>query len=124
MIITSQLTDTYLILYTSNIPVQILIIHCRGICTFMVDSFVVCFEQNIHNNAGDRIVSVGGTECPCGGTHVKNVTDIRGITITKIKKVYYLVSLYNNYYVSYTVNFSEQEKHQSFLHYYGRLKNV
>ncbi len=37
--------------------------------------------------SGERIVSVGGSECPCGGTHVKNVTDIRGITVTKIKKV-------------------------------------
>jgi Ser-tRNA(Ala) deacylase AlaX len=24
--------------------------------------------------------------CPCGGTHVKNVTDIEGIEITKIQK--------------------------------------
>ena len=32
-------------------------------------------------------MSVGGCECLCGGTHVKNVADIRGVTITKIKKV-------------------------------------
>jgi len=36
---------------------------------------------------GERIVNVGGTECPCGGTHVKNTSWIRGMSITKIKKV-------------------------------------
>ncbi len=36
---------------------------------------------------GERVVNVGGTECPCGGTHVKNVADIKGLTVTKIKKV-------------------------------------
>ncbi len=36
---------------------------------------------------GERIVNVGGTECACGGTHVKNTADICGITVTKIKKV-------------------------------------
>ena len=33
------------------------------------------------------MLNVGGTECACGGTHVKNTADIVGITITKIKKV-------------------------------------
>ena len=37
--------------------------------------------------AGERVVDVGGTACPCGGTHVKKVADIIGITVTKIKKV-------------------------------------
>ena len=37
--------------------------------------------------AGERVVDVGGSECPCGGTHVKGVADIRGLTVTKIKKV-------------------------------------
>ena len=32
-------------------------------------------------------MKVGGVECPCGGTHVKSVADIRGVTVTKIKKV-------------------------------------
>ena len=36
---------------------------------------------------GERIVDVGGTECMCGGTHVKNTADIRHFTATKIKKV-------------------------------------
>ena len=36
---------------------------------------------------GERIVTVGGVSCPCGGTHVKNVADIRAVTVTKIKKV-------------------------------------
>ena len=33
------------------------------------------------------MVDVGGTECMCGGTHVKNTADIRHVTATKIKKV-------------------------------------
>ena len=37
---------------------------------------------------GERIVNVGGTECPCGGTHVKNTGWIGGMSITKIKKVW------------------------------------
>lgn len=37
---------------------------------------------------GERIVTVGGVGCPCGGTHVKNVADIRAVRVTKIKKVY------------------------------------
>ncbi len=41
-------------------------------------------------------MDVGGTECPCGGTHVKNVADIKGLTVTKIKKVslYFVFYLY------------------------------
>ena len=38
--------------------------------------------------AGERLVNVGGTECMCGGTHVKNTADIRSFTATKIKKVH------------------------------------
>eukprot|EP00123_Amoebidium_parasiticum_P018685 comp24263_c1_seq1/m.45105 comp24263_c1_seq1/g.45105 ORF comp24263_c1_seq1/g.45105 comp24263_c1_seq1/m.45105 type:complete len:243 (-) comp24263_c1_seq1:83-811(-) len=44
-----------------------------------------------------RVVNVGGCECPCGGTHVKNLSDIVGVTVTKIKaakknvKVYYTI---------------------------------
>lgn len=33
------------------------------------------------------MVNVGGAACACGGTHVKNTADIRGLTVTKIKKV-------------------------------------
>ena len=36
---------------------------------------------------GERMVNVGGAVCACGGTHVKNTADIRGVTVTKIKKV-------------------------------------
>ena len=32
-------------------------------------------------------MNVGGTSCACGGTHVKNTSDIRGVLATKIKKV-------------------------------------
>lgn len=37
--------------------------------------------------AGERLVNVGGAECPCGGTHVKNTSEIASLTVTKIKKV-------------------------------------
>ena len=30
---------------------------------------------------------MGGTGCMCGGTHVKNTSEIQGLTVTKIKKV-------------------------------------
>ena len=33
-------------------------------------------------------MTVGGVGCPCGGTHVKNVADIRAMRVTKIKKVW------------------------------------
>lgn len=36
---------------------------------------------------GERVVMVGGLDCMCGGTHVKNTQDIRQATATKIKKV-------------------------------------
>ncbi|CAM9339750.1 unnamed protein product, partial [Phaeothamnion confervicola] len=32
-----------------------------------------------------RIVSVGGTSCPCGGTHVRSTGELGDITVTKIK---------------------------------------
>ena len=35
------------------------------------------------------MVNVGGRECMCGGTHVKNTADIGSLTATKIKKVYF-----------------------------------
>ena len=38
------------------------------------------------------MVNVGGTECMCGGTHVKNTADIRNFTATKIKKVYTFIN--------------------------------
>ena len=41
-----------------------------------------------HCPIGERVVNVGGVGCPCGGTHVKNTVDIRGVTVTKIKKVF------------------------------------
>lgn len=34
---------------------------------------------------GRRMVTVGGEECPCGGTHVSNTSELENITITKIK---------------------------------------
>lgn len=37
--------------------------------------------------AGERVVAVGGLECMCGGTHVKNTLDIKGATALRIKKV-------------------------------------
>ena len=41
----------------------------------------------IYTYIGDREVNVGGTACMCGGTHVRNTSEIGGITVTKIKKV-------------------------------------
>ena len=34
---------------------------------------------------------MGGTPCMCGGTHVKNTSEIKGLTVTKIKKVGYIL---------------------------------
>ena len=50
---------------------------CVCVCVFVMPACV-----------GDRVVNVGGTECMCGGTHVKNTADIRSFTATKIKKVH------------------------------------
>ena len=36
---------------------------------------------------GERVVTVAGLDCMCGGTHVKNTQDIRAATATKIRKV-------------------------------------
>lgn len=33
-----------------------------------------------------REVSMAGHSCPCGGTHVKAVGEIGGVTVTRIKK--------------------------------------
>ncbi|XP_062518385.1 alanine--tRNA ligase-like [Corticium candelabrum] len=38
------------------------------------------------NDHGDRIVNVGGSGCPCGGTHVKWTGEIGQLTVTKITK--------------------------------------
>ena len=51
------------------------------LCTFACVKLYVC------TFSGERMVNVGGTVCACGGTHVKNTADIRGVTVTKIKKV-------------------------------------
>ena len=49
--------------------------------------FVCVLLYGLHCILGERIVTVGGVGCPCGGTHVKNVADIREMRVTKIKKV-------------------------------------
>ena len=51
----------------------------------MID--VCCLNVVLFVCSGERVVDVGGVGCPCGGTHVKNTADIKGVTITKIKKV-------------------------------------
>jgi Ser-tRNA(Ala) deacylase AlaX len=33
-----------------------------------------------------RVVTIAGSSCPCGGTHVQNTMELRGLQITKIKK--------------------------------------
>jgi Ser-tRNA(Ala) deacylase AlaX len=40
-------------------------------------------------NAGERIVTICGVSCPCGGTHVKNVSLIQSLRVTRIKKVFF-----------------------------------
>ena len=42
---------------------------------------------------GERIVNVGGTECPCGGTHIKNTSWIGAMVVTKMKKVSKILTL-------------------------------
>eukprot|EP00041_Stephanoeca_diplocostata_P041946 m.9612 g.9612 ORF g.9612 m.9612 type:complete len:300 (+) comp6966_c0_seq1:60-959(+) len=41
------------------------------------------------NEAGEisRTLDVGGCKCPCGGTHVQFLSEIKSITVTRIKKV-------------------------------------
>ena len=51
------------------------------LCRKIIINSGVCLHQ------GERVVSVGSTSCACGGTHVKNTSDIRGVSATKIKKV-------------------------------------
>ena len=41
---------------------------------------------------GERVVEIAGQGCPCGGTHVKNLALIKGIKVTKIKKVNVLLT--------------------------------
>jgi Ser-tRNA(Ala) deacylase AlaX len=33
-----------------------------------------------------RVVTIAGSSCPCGGTHVQNTIELNGLQITKIKK--------------------------------------
>ncbi|XP_003385755.1 PREDICTED: uncharacterized protein LOC100631819 [Amphimedon queenslandica] len=49
------------------------------------------------NERNEREVNVGGVSCMCGGTHVKNTAEIKGLKVSKIKKSK------KNVRVSYTV---------------------
>ena len=51
----------------------------------------------------------------CGGTHVKNTSEIRGLTVTKIKKVLALSLLCC---VISSLSHPEQEEHQSIVRYH------
>lgn len=66
------------------------------------------------------MVNVGGTECMCGGTHVKNTADIGSFTATKIKKVikWSTVTCRTNFMLSssYSTILTEQEEHSCILH--------
>lgn len=33
----------------------------------------------------NRIVTVGGLSCPCGGTHVSSTGKLEGVRVTKVK---------------------------------------
>ena len=52
-----------------------------------------CATNNVNNFyfptlcVGERIVTICGIGCPCGGTHVKNVALIQHLKVTRIKKV-------------------------------------
>ena len=52
-----------------------------------MDVYFILFLYVYAYYVGERVVNVGGVSCPCGGTHVKNTADIKGVTVTKIKKV-------------------------------------
>lgn len=45
-----------------------------------------------------RVVSVAGVKCPCGGTHVRNTTELGIVTVTKLKKKK------NNLKISYSLS--------------------
>ena len=61
------------------------------------------------------MVNVGGTECACGGTHVKNTADIVGITITRIKKVNYIVFLSTASFDAASFLYTEQKECQNIV---------
>ena len=69
-------------------PTGIIDVHQLGSPSFLrsVYCFVFFFLSSSFE-IGERLVNVGGAECPCGGTHVKNTSEIGSITVTKIKKV-------------------------------------
>jgi len=41
--------------------------------------------RNIDPNTGDRIITIAGTSCPCGGTHVDSTKQLGLVTVTKAK---------------------------------------
>jgi len=40
----------------------------------------------VSHKDGSRLVEMAGSECPCGGTHVKDISHIGRILINKVKK--------------------------------------
>eukprot|EP00038_Savillea_parva_P011285 m.196434 g.196434 ORF g.196434 m.196434 type:complete len:333 (-) comp19805_c0_seq1:12-1010(-) len=58
-------------------------------CQRLIDAgvpTVVTNEVDPSTGQGLRVVNVGGCTCPCGGTHVKNTSELKSITVTRIKK--------------------------------------
>ena len=71
---------------------------CMCVCVYVCWCRGACGQRGRHRvhmcvcvGAGERVVNVGGTECMCGGTHVKNTADIGAFTATKIKKVQWTI---------------------------------
>jgi len=53
--------------------------------TERVEKLCGSFPSYLSKDSQARVVFIGGLWCPCGGTHVKDVKDIGGIKITKIR---------------------------------------
>ena len=51
-------------------------------------------ELNHTSPEAVRIVSIGGLECPCGGTHVKSLGDLEKVTVTRVKRVKNTLKVY------------------------------
>lgn len=58
----------------------------KEIITRNIQTRIVFDELKLQNGKPTRIVYYGDFGIPCGGTHVTNLSDIRTITIRKIKK--------------------------------------
>eukprot|EP01147_Barroeca_monosierra_P005704 gene5704-8991_t len=73
------------------------VIKLNSACTSLVndDSQVgVVIEQENDSCLPMRTVTIANSSCPCGGTHVKNTSELKGICVTRIKKNKKAVKVY------------------------------